>query len=118
MLSSVAVRIGVAVGLGVDGSGAVRTTYGYMGQVTANRAAAPWTFGVSFGESRVRQTAYDVARDNQDLVRRNTAVIAMVMYRATRSLRLVGEYTRAEAQAYSGAKTRSDQVSAGLLLFF
>jgi hypothetical protein len=108
----------LSTSLGVDGSGAVRTTYGYMGQVTANRAAAPWTFGVSFGESRVRQTAYDVARDNQDLVRRNTAVIAMVMYRATRSLRLVGEYTRAEAQAYSGAKTRSDQVSAGLLLFF
>ncbi|MGE5092493.1 MAG: porin [Bacillota bacterium] len=108
----------LSTNLGVDGSGAVRTTYGYMAQLTATRADAPWTFGMSFGESRVRQTAYDLALDNQDLVRRNTAVIGMAMYRATHSLRLVGEYTRAEAQAYSGARNRSDQVSAGLLLFF
>jgi hypothetical protein len=40
------------------------------------------------------------------------------MYRATRSLRVVAEYTRAVAQAYSGARNRSDQGSAGLLLFF
>ena len=108
----------LSTNLGVDGSGAVRTTYGYMVQLTANRSGAPWTFGASFGESRVRQTAYDLAIDHQDLLRRNTAVIAMAMYRATRSLRLVGEYTRAEAQAYSGARNRSDQASAGLLLFF
>jgi hypothetical protein len=108
----------LSTNLGVDGSGAVRTTYGYMAQLTANRADAPWTLGVSFGESRVRQTAYDLALSHDALLRRNTAAIAMVMYRATRSLRLVGEYTRAEAQAYSGAKNRSDQVSAGLLLFF
>lgn len=108
----------LSTNLGVDGSGAARTTYGYMAQLTANRTDAPWTFGASFGESRVRQTAYDLALNNQDLLRRNTAVIAMVIYRATRSLRLVGEYTRAEAQAYSGAKNRSDQASAGLLLFF
>jgi hypothetical protein len=108
----------LSTNLGVDGSGAVRTTYGYMVQLTANRTGAPWTFGASFGESRVRQTAYDLAIDHQDLLRRNTAVIAMAMYHATRSLRLVGEYTRAEAQAYSGARNRSDQASAGLLLFF
>ena len=104
--------------LGVDAAGEERTTYGYITQLTANHAGSPWTVGASFGESRVRQTAYDVAAANDDLLRRNTAVIAMVMYRATPSLRLVGEYTRAVAQAYSGAKNRSDQGSAGLLLFF
>ena len=104
--------------LGVDAGGGERTSYGYMAQVTVNRSASPWTFGASFGESRLRQTAFDLAVSNDDLLRRNTAVIGMVMYRATRSLRLVAEYTRAVAQAYSGAKTRSDQGSAGLLLFF
>jgi len=104
--------------LGVDAGGGERTSYGYMAQVTANRTASPWTVGASFGESRLRQSAFDIAVSNDDLLRRNTAIIGMVMYRATRSLRVVAEYTRAVAQAYSGAKTRSDQGSAGLLLFF
>jgi hypothetical protein len=104
--------------LGVDAAGEERTSFGYITQLTANRTGAPWTVGASFGESRVRQTAFDVALPNDDLVRRNTAVIGMVMYRATRSLRVVAEYTRAVAQAYSGARNRSDQGSAGLLLFF
>jgi predicted porin len=108
----------LSTNLGVDAAGQERTTYGYIGQVSANRPGAPWTFGASFGESRVKQTATDLALGNDDLVRRNTALIGMAMYRATRSLRLVGEYTRAVAQAYSGARNRSDQVSAGILLFF
>jgi hypothetical protein len=108
----------LSTNLGVDASGAVRITWGYMAQLTAGGAAAPWTVGASIGESRVRQTDYDVAVGHDDLVRRNTALIAMATWRATRSLRVVGEYTRAVAQAFSGAKNRSDQVSAGLLLFF
>jgi hypothetical protein len=104
--------------LGVDAAGEERTSLGYIAQLTANPNGSAWTLGASFGESRVRQTATDVASGHDDLVRRNTAVIGMVMYRATRSLRVVAEYTRAVAQAYSGARNRSDQGSAGLLLFF
>ncbi len=108
----------LSTNLGVDASGEERTSLGYIAQVTANRNGSAWTLGASFGESRVRQTAFDVAAGNDDLVRRNTAAIGMVMYRATRSLRVVAEYTRAVAQAYSGARNRSDQGSVGLLLFF
>lgn len=108
----------LSTNLGVDGSAAVRTSYGYIAQLTANRHGSPFTFGVSYGASRLDQTAYDVAVANDSLLQRNSAVIAMTMYQATASLRLVGEYTRAEALAHSGARNRSDQASAGLLLFF
>ncbi len=108
----------LSTNLGVDASGMTRKSYGYIAQLTANRSGAPFTFGISYGASLLDQTLNDLAASNDALLKRNSAVIAMTMYQATASLRLVGEYTRAEALAHSGARNRSDQVSTGLLLFF
>lgn len=108
----------LSTNLGVDAAGGARRSYGYIAQLTANHTGSPWTLGVSYGASLLDDTDYDVAIGNDALLRRNSAAIGMVMYQATRSLRLVGEYTRAEALSHAGAHNRSDQLSAGLLLFF
>lgn len=108
----------LSTNLGFDAALSARRSYGYIAQLTVRPAAGPLTVGASWGESRLDQTTYDVSIGNDALLCRNRALIGMALYQATKSLRLVGEYTRAEALAHSGARTRSDQVSTGLLLFF
>ncbi|MBA2626386.1 MAG: porin [Gemmatimonadales bacterium] len=104
--------------LGTDAVFAPRRSHGYVVQATFSRRGSAWTWGASYGASSVDQTGYDIASGRDDLLRRNDAVIGTVLLQATKSLRAAAEFTHAQAKAHSGATTRSDQVSIGLLLFF
>lgn len=104
--------------LGFDAAASPRRSHGYIAQATYNPGAGPWTLGASYGESRLDTTTFDRSSGRTDLLRRNDAWIGTVVLQATKSLKMAAEYTRADARAHSGAETRSEQGSLGLLLFF
>jgi predicted porin len=104
--------------LPVDGVGQERTSYGYIGQLTYTPVGSGWTLGASYGDSRVNQTDNDELINNGELLKSNRAIVGTILYQATQSLKVVFEYTHADAEAHNDDSTKSDQGSAGLMLFF
>lgn len=96
-------------------SAGLRSSVGYLGQVTWSRAGQPLTVGVSFGESRL-----EGADDEPAFETRNRSASAGVVVQLTPSLRTVGEVTQAWS-ADTDPATRANGTtsgSAGLMLFF
>jgi hypothetical protein len=103
--------------LGVDGAGNERTSYGYIGQATYTSPGG-WTIGGSWGDSRVNQTDFDEAIDNDSLLKSNRSIIGTVVYQATKSLKWVAEFTHTESESHAGIEFTSDQFATGFMLFY
>jgi hypothetical protein len=104
--------------LGVDAIGNERTSFGYIAQALYTPPGSMWTIGGSYGDSRLDQTDNDEATANDSLLESNRAIIGTVVYQATPALKVVFEYTRAEAESHGNTTFTSDQGAAGLMLFF
>lgn len=102
----------------LDLAGAKRKSYGYIGQATFTPAASKWLIGASYGDSRLKTTDNDPADAFNPLVKSNKAIDGMLNYQWTKALKWVLEYTYATSEAFSGAKTKSNQGATGLMLFF
>jgi hypothetical protein len=102
---------------GVDPVGNERTSYGYIGQLTYTTPGG-WTFGGSWGDSRVNQTDFDEAINNDSLVKSNRSIIGTIVYQATKSLKVVGEFTHTESESHEGIEFTSDQGAVGFMLFY
>ena len=97
------------------GSVGLRTSLGYLGQVTWSRAGQPLTVGVSFGESRLESA------DGEPLFEtRNRSASVGIVAQMTPSLRAVGEVTQAWSADTEPATRANGSTagSAGLMLFF
>jgi hypothetical protein len=103
--------------LGVDGAGNERTSYGYIGQATYTTPGG-WTFGGSWGDSRVNQTDFDEAVGFDALLKSNRSIIGTIVYQATSSLKVVGEFTHTESESHAGVDNTSDQGALGFMLFY
>ncbi|HEU4642308.1 MAG TPA: hypothetical protein VFS44_07610 [Gemmatimonadaceae bacterium] len=106
------------LGGALDATGAKRKSYGYIGQATYQPAGAKWLLGASWGDSRLKTTDNDPADAVNPLVKSNRAGDGMFSYQWTKALKWVLEYTFAQSEAFSGAKTKSNQGATGLMLFF
>jgi hypothetical protein len=96
-------------------SSRLRSSIGYLGQLTWSRTGQPLTLGASFGESRL-----EGADSEAPFQTRNRSASAGVVVQITPSLRSVGEITQAWS-ADTDPATRangSTTASAGLMLFF
>lgn len=103
-------------GRSADTTGAdLRASRGYLAQVTWKRSERPLMLGASFGQS-----VLDDAPMETSFRTVNSAATVGAYLQATRSLRVVGEVTRAtSSDGLAGTVTnRSIAVALGMLMFF
>lgn len=84
---------------------------------------ATYTFGkpkigVSYGESRLDLAGNETVATSGTLVKKNKSWVGGVYYALTKSLNLVAEYIRTEAEAHDGTKNKDDAIALGAILFF
>jgi predicted porin len=102
---------------GVDPTGDERRSFGYIGQLTYTTPGGV-TFGGSYGDSRIDQSDFDEATDNDGLLKSNRSVIGTIVWQATQSLKVVGEYTHTESESHGNVTLTSDQGAVGFMLFY
>ena len=108
-------------GLETDIDGALRTSYGFIGQAEFQPMGTKWKFGASYGESDVKQTSADddeFGTDAAPFVKKNSAIVGSITYLWTKSLRWVAEYTYSKSEAHDGLKSTANQGALGMMLFF
>ena len=108
-------------GLETDIDGALRTSYGFIGQAEFQPMGTKWKFGASYGESDVKQTSADddeFGTDDAPFVKKNSAIVGSITYLWTKSLRWVAEYTYSKSEAHDGLKSTVNQGALGMMLFF
>jgi hypothetical protein len=105
---------GGAIG-GTGGSDDLRTSYGFIGQVTFTPAASKVTVAGSYGSSYL-----DAADNELDFKTENTLVSGGIYYQATKSLKVVGEfnYYWSDDDVDVTEKNTSWAPAFGLMLFF
>jgi hypothetical protein len=103
---------GVAVG--TDGD--LRTSYGFIGQVTFTPANSKLTVAGSYGSSYLKSTAGEPT----DFKTENTLISGGIYFQATKSLKVVGEgnYAWTKEHVTSPAKNKTFAPAFGLMLFF
>jgi hypothetical protein len=101
-----------------DATGAMRTSYGGLLQLQYTFNGSKWKAGASYGLNYLQATDDDVATSSSFLIRNASSVVASGTYMWTKSLRWVFEYTYGNMEAYSGLRATSNQVAAGMMLFF
>jgi len=103
---------------GVDINGKRRDSDGYYVQATYALPTAT-KVGVSYGRSNLDRNSGEARTGNPaQLVKENEMTTVGVYHPLTKSLNLVGEYSRVKAENQAGAKNDSDIVSLGGILFF
>jgi hypothetical protein len=104
---------------GVDVAGDGRNSFGYIGQLTYSPPSGKFIIGGSYGENRLKRTDADKTADGTDTeILKRRAIIGQITYKWSKSLRWVFEYGHIDGYS-DGAKTsKSDQGSAGMMLFF
>jgi hypothetical protein len=105
---------GGAVG-GTGGSDDLRTSYGFIGQLTFTPAASKMTFAGSYGSSFLE------AADNEaDFKTENTLASGGLYYQATKSLKIVGEanYYFSKDDDDATETNKSFAPAFGLMVFF
>jgi hypothetical protein len=103
---------GVAVG--TDGD--LRTSYGFIGQVTFTPANSKLTVAGSYGSSYLKSTDGEPT----DFKTENTLISGGIYFQATKSLKVVGEgnYAWTKEHVTSPAKNKTFAPAFGLMLFF
>lgn len=99
----------------VDGSVELRTSYGFIGQLTVTPRESDVTFGASFGQSTLEN-----ADDEGDFKLHNRSATGGIYYQATSALKVVGEGTYSWSDDDNDAtdKNSSIVINGGLMLFF
>jgi hypothetical protein len=105
-----------ASSLGVGTDGELRTSYGFIGQVTFTPANSKLTVAGSYGSSYLKSTDGEAAAFKTE----NTLISGGLYFQATKSLKVVGEgnYAWTKEHVASPAKNKSFAPTFGLMLFF
>ncbi len=106
---------GAVGGLGVGADGDLRTSYGFIGQVTFTPAASKVTIAGSYGSSYLKATDAE-----PDFKTENTLISGGVYFQATKSLKVVGEgnYAWTKNSVAGTPKNKTFAPAFGLMLFF
>jgi hypothetical protein len=112
-----AVAGGALDGLGVGADGELRTSYGFIGQITVTPANSKVTIAGSFGSSYLKATDGEPTFKTE-----NSLISGGIYYQATKSLKVVGEGNYAwtkNKEAPSGVeKNKTFAPAFGFMLFF
>jgi len=104
--------------LPVDATGVGRKSYGYVGQVVY-KVDPKWSVGASWGQSLLDATDADKADGAAGgLLKANSMGTGTIVYQATKSLKVVGEYDLTQATDHNGGKNTVDQAGLGMMVFF
>jgi hypothetical protein len=102
----------------LDGTGAKRKSYGYIGQATYQTPGSRWMVGASYGDSRLKTTDNDPADIVNDLVKSNRSIDGLLTFQWTKALKWVANYTWATSESFSDHEVKSNQLASGFMLFF
>jgi hypothetical protein len=102
-------------GLGVGDDGELRTSYGFIGQITVTPANSKVTLAGSFGSSYLKATDGEAAFKTE-----NSLISGGIYYQATKSLKVVGEgnYAWTKDKESTAEKNKTFAPTIGLMLFF
>jgi hypothetical protein len=102
-------------GSGVGGDGELRTSYGFIGQVTFTPANSKVTVAGSYGSSILQATDGE-----PDFKTENTLISGGIYYQATKSLKVVGEgnFAWTKESVADPEKNQTFAPTVGLMLFF
>ena len=102
-------------GLGVGDDGELRTSYGFIGQITVTPANSKVTLAGSFGSSYLKATDGEAAFKTE-----NSLISGGIYYQATKSLKVVGEgnYAWTKNKESAADKNKTFAPTIGLMLFF
>jgi hypothetical protein len=102
-------------GLGVGDDGELRTSYGFIGQITVTPANSKVTLAGSFGSSYLKATDGEAAFKTE-----NSLISGGIYYQATKSLKVVGEgnYAWTKDKESTADKNKTFAPTIGLMLFF
>ena len=102
-------------GLGVGDDGELRTSYGFIGQITVTPANSKVTLAGSFGSSYLKATDGETAFKTE-----NSLISGGIYYQATKSLKVVGEgnYAWTKESVADNPKNKTFAPAFGLMLFF
>jgi hypothetical protein len=103
-------------GIGVGDDGELRTSYGFIGQVTFTPANSKLTVAGSYGSSYLKATDGEPT----DFKTENTLISGGIYYQATKSLKVVGEgnYAWTKESVADTPKNKTFAPAVGLMLFF
>jgi hypothetical protein len=106
---------GVLDGLGVGTDGELRTSYGFIGQVTFTPASSKVTVAGSYGSSYLKATDGEA-----DFKTENSLISGGIYYQATKSLKVVGEgnYAWTKEHVADNPKNKTFAPTVGFMLFF
>jgi hypothetical protein len=106
---------GALDGIGVGADGELRTSYGFIGQVTVTPANSKVTLAGSYGSSYLKATDAE-----PDFKTENTLISGGLYYQATKSLKVVaeGNYAWTKGNASGAEKNKTFAPAFGLMLFF
>jgi predicted porin len=99
----------------IGGSVEERDSDGWYAQLTWKIPATRFKLGASYGESNLDRASGEPV---SNLVEKNESLVFGVYYALTKSLNLVAEYTKTEAEAHSGVENEDDAIAIGAILFF
>ncbi|HET6778508.1 MAG TPA: hypothetical protein VFH26_06445 [Gemmatimonadales bacterium] len=107
---------GAVGGLGVGSDGELRTSYGFIGQVTFTPANSKLTVAGSYGSSFLQASDGEVV----DFKTENTLISGGIYYQATKSLKVVGEgnFAWTKESVSDPEKNQTFAPTFGLMLFF
>ena len=105
---------GPGVAVGADGE--LRTSYGFIGQVTVTPANSKVTLAGSYGSSWLKSTSGEPAQFKTE----NSLISGGVYFQATKSLKVVGEgdYAWTKEKVAATPKNKTFAGTFGLMLFF
>jgi Gram-negative porin len=107
---------GAVSGLGVGTDGDLRTSYGFIGQVTFTPASSKVTIAGSYGSSYLKSTDGEPTTFKTE----NSLISGGIYFQATKSLKVVGEgnYAWTKEHEADTDKNKTFAPTFGLMLFF
>ena len=107
---------GAVSGLGVGGDGELRTSYGFIGQLTVTPANSKVTLAGSYGSSWLKATSGEPTQFKTE----NSLISGGIYFQATKSLKVVGEgdYAWTKDKVAATPKNKTFAGAFGLMLFF
>ena len=107
---------GAVSGLGVGGDGELRTSYGFIGQLTVTPANSKVTLAGSYGSSWLKSTSGEPTQFKTE----NSLISGGLYFQATKSLKVVGEgdYAWTKEKVAATQKNKTFAGAFGLMLFF
>lgn len=99
-------------------NGDLRKTFGYYGQATYTPKGSKVTLGFSYGSSNIKLDDTESAVGNT-LIKKRQAIVALISYQATKSYRVVADFSNAQDSNQAGDEAnKQNQVSLGMMLFY